>query len=281
MSQFLKNLLRGTEFVTDGANQSWMNSYYDNVGSRVEGAETGTVRMMLTGQVFALMGGVADTAQAAAIARAADWYLDAPLRGGYCLNTDFGDFDAAPPLGRQFGFAYGHKENGAVFSHMAVMYAFALYSRGMAAQGERVLEELYRQSLAFETAQIYPGIPEYFDPRGRGMYPYLTGAASWLVYCLLCQSYGARGRYGDLLLAPQLTPQQFDENGVAAVSFRFAGREIALRYHNPAALAPGQYHAARANLSSGETYTAADGTLCIPRGALCGSGALAIDVDLA
>ena len=45
--------------------------------------------------------------------------------GGYRLNTDFKEekFD----LGRMFGFAYGEKENGAVFSHMAVMYANALY----------------------------------------------------------------------------------------------------------------------------------------------------------
>ena len=38
--------------------------------------------------------------------------------GGYRLNTDFKEekFD----LGRMFGFAYGEKENGAVFSHMTV-----------------------------------------------------------------------------------------------------------------------------------------------------------------
>ena len=29
-----------------------------------------------------------------------------------------------------FGFAYGEKENGAVFSHMTVMFAYALYQRG-------------------------------------------------------------------------------------------------------------------------------------------------------
>ncbi len=29
-----------------------------------------------------------------------------------------------------FGFAYGEKENGAVVSHMAVMYANALYKQG-------------------------------------------------------------------------------------------------------------------------------------------------------
>ena len=84
--------------------------------------------MMLTGQVFSVMGNVADDAQTAAIIKSADLYLYKKEVGGYRLNTDFKEekFD----LGRMFGFAYGEKENGAVFSHMTVMYANALYQRG-------------------------------------------------------------------------------------------------------------------------------------------------------
>lgn len=71
------------------------------------------VRMMLTGQVFSVMGNVADDAQTAAIIKSADLYLYKKEVGGYRLNTDFKEekFD----LGRMFGFAYGEKENGAVF----------------------------------------------------------------------------------------------------------------------------------------------------------------------
>ena len=39
-----------------------------------------------------------------------------------------------------FGFAYGEKENGAVFSHMAVMYANALYKQGFIKEGYKVLK---------------------------------------------------------------------------------------------------------------------------------------------
>ena len=53
--------------------------------------------------------------------------------GGYRLNTDFGGVQLN--LGRCFGFAFGHKENGAMFSHMAVMYANALYQRGLVREG--------------------------------------------------------------------------------------------------------------------------------------------------
>ena len=68
--------------------------------------------------------GTASQEQVREIVRAADWYLCHPARGGYCLNTDFGEVKL--DMGRMFGFAYGSKENGAVFSHMAVMYAYAL-----------------------------------------------------------------------------------------------------------------------------------------------------------
>ena len=84
--------------------------------------------MMLTGQVFTVMSGTATHGQTAQIVKAADRYLYKKEAGGYRLNTDFGELKT--DLGRMFGFAYGHKENGAVFSHMTAMYANALYRRG-------------------------------------------------------------------------------------------------------------------------------------------------------
>ena len=61
--------------------------------------------MMLTGQVFAIMGNVATDEQITQITRSADHYLYKEEIGGYRLNTDFKElkFD----MGRMFGFAYG------------------------------------------------------------------------------------------------------------------------------------------------------------------------------
>ena len=56
----------------------------------MEGFFPAGVRMMLTGQVFAVMGGVADEEQVRRIVRSADHYLYRPEIGGYRLNTDFG-----------------------------------------------------------------------------------------------------------------------------------------------------------------------------------------------
>ncbi|MBR6358400.1 MAG: hypothetical protein IKS11_02020 [Lachnospiraceae bacterium] len=67
---------------------------------------------------------------------------------------------------------------------MDVMYAYALLERGFRDEAVKVIAGLLRQSMDFEKSRMYPGIPEYFDVNGRGMYPYLTGAASWLLLFL-------------------------------------------------------------------------------------------------
>ena len=144
-------------------------------------------------------------------------------------------------MGRMFGFAYGEKENGAVFSHMTVMYANALYRRGFAKEGWKALKTLADAALRFETSRIYPGIPEYFSIDGRGMYHYLTGAASWYMMTMITQTFGVRGEAGDLVLDPKLVAEQFDGQGVAQISLTFVGRPLTVRYHNPAHKEYGEY----------------------------------------
>ena len=123
MSDWIANHIRETEWTDDKEENAWFNGYYDNSGKAVKGHFESGVRMMLTGQVFTIMSGVATDEQVAEIAKSADKYLFDEKIGGYRLNTDFKEVKT--DLGRLFGFAFGHKENGAVFSHMAVMYANA------------------------------------------------------------------------------------------------------------------------------------------------------------
>jgi cellobiose phosphorylase len=186
--------------------------------------------MMLTSQVFSIMSGTAADDQIEWIAKSVDHHLFDEKVGGYRLNTNF--HEVKLNMGRAFGFAYGHKENGAVFCHMAVMYAYALYSRGFAGEGYKVLKSLKNQSMDFERAGIYPGIPEYFNDRGQGMYHYLTGAGSWLVLTVTTQMFGVRGEQGNMVLAPQLMKEQFDEEGNAQITVRFANRSFRVIYQN-------------------------------------------------
>jgi cellobiose phosphorylase len=238
-AEWMMEHLRAHEWITNHAGLSWFNGYYDNDGQRVEGDHANGVRMTLTGQVFTLLGGIATDEQAQAIVRAVDRYLYEAQMGGYRLNTDFGE--VLLNLGRCFGFAFGHKENGAMFSHMAVMYANALYQRGFVAEGFKALNVLYQHCQNFEVSRLYPGLPEYISARGRGMYPYLTGSASWYLLTLITEVFGVKGMLGDLTLAPRLLAAQFDAQGQCGLKTLFAGRTIEVVYHNPARLECGAY----------------------------------------
>lgn len=245
--------IRKNEWVKDDAGRGWFNGYYDDSGRQVEGAKDGRARMMLTSQVFSIMAKTADDAQVRAIAEAADYYLYDGDCGGYRLNTDFGELKT--DMGRMFGFAYGEKENGAVFSHMAVMYANALYSRGFAKEGYKALHALCRQSMNFEKSRIYPGIPEYFGRDGRGLYHYLTGAASWYMLTVVTQMFGVRGEGGDMVILPQLLACQFDREKKAALELKFGGIRWSIRMENPGGLDAGAYRI--------DTVTVDDGVIAV------------------
>lgn len=217
---------------------------------------------MLTGQVFAIMGDVASDDQIKKITKAADKYLYKESIGGYRLNTDFHEFKT--DMGRMFGFAYGEKENGAVFSHMAVMYGNALYGRGFAKEGFKALNTLYQASMNYATSHIYPGIPEYFSADGRGKYPYLTGAASWYLLTMITEVFGVRGQAGNLSIEPALLASQFDKEGRAGISLNFAGKRFDITIENPENLEAGTYKIKAASLN-GSGIGLEEGRLVIPR----------------
>jgi cellobiose phosphorylase len=227
--------------------QGFFNGYYDNVGKRVEGKIKNRLRMTLAGQVFAIMSGLANKAQIKKIYRNCQRYLQDKKLKGFRLNNDFGEI--YPELGRAFAFAFGEKENGAFFSHMQVMFAYALYRRGFAKEAHSVLQAIYRMANDVDKAKIYPCLPEYFNNQGRGMYSYLTGSASWYSLTLLTQAFGIRAELGDLVIAPKLLKRQFNRQGLASVSTNFAERKIKVVFHNPRKLDFTKYKIAKVLLN--------------------------------
>ena len=222
--------IRDHEWLTNSEGSSWYNGYYDNEAKRVEGDHENGARMMLTSQVFTIMCDVATKSQMAEIVKAADKYLYDAAVGGYRLNTNFKEVKT--DLGRMFGFAYGHKENGAVFCHMAIMYANALYKQNFIKEGHKVIDTLYKHCIDFEKSRIYPGVPEYINDRGRGMYHYLTGTASWLMLTVVTEMFGAKGVFGSLSLEPKLLLEQFDKDCKAGIEMIFMGKELKIEYIN-------------------------------------------------
>ena len=242
-SRDLAARIQKQEFVSAGRGLSFFNGYYDDNGRRVEGSHSHGPRMSLTGQVFPVMSGIATDEQIEKVVASVGRLLKDPKTGGVRLNTNFGGIQ--PSLGRAFSFAYGEKENGAVFSHMAVMYAFSLYLRRRPEAGRAVWSTLYRMATDTATAKIFPGVPEYFNALGRGMYCYLTGSASWLIYLLQTQVFGVRGEGGDLVIDPQLTRDDFDAKGTCSIRAPFAGRSLRITFVNPGFLRPGRYTVGR------------------------------------
>lgn len=234
---WIRDRLNRREWIRAGRD-AWYNGYYDNKGRRVEGRVNGRVGMTLAGQVYPLMFGLTPRDRVGRVTAAVKAHLWDRRLGGVRLNTDFGG--PQPDLGRAFAFAYGEKENGAVFSHMAVMYANALYRAGRPREGFRVLNGLFRMAADSARSRILPGLPEYFNNEGRGRYAYLTGSASWYVLTLLTRAFGVRGENGDLLIAPRLDPAQFDRRGEASVSLRFAGSLLNVLFRNPRRFPPGR-----------------------------------------
>jgi len=261
MAEWIRVRIRQNEWTGDRVSQNWFNSYYDDHGRQSDGLCGEHVRMMLTGQVFTLLSKTATKDQENAVMHAVEKYLFDPARGGIFLNTDF--HEVKMDMGRMFGFAYGTKENGAVFSHMAVMYAYALYSCGHAREGWRVLKTLYQQCTSFSVSRILPGIPEYFDLEGRGMYPYLTGAASWFLMTMRTQVFGVHGEEGNLIIEPKLTAEQFDKNKEAEMQCRFRGRNLKILYRNSGMLEFGSYCLKEAEIN-GRRIPCKDGRIIIP-----------------
>lgn len=93
MADWMTEHLRRQEWLEEG----WFNSYYDNSGRRVEGRFPGGVRMMLTGQVFAVMSGTATDAQVKRITESA---RQLPVEAGHLL-VKRGELLGLPELGNE------------------------------------------------------------------------------------------------------------------------------------------------------------------------------------
>jgi len=218
--------IRNSEWLKEG----FFNGYYNNDQQKIEGKINHCLRMTLTGQVFAIMGGIASDKQVKVIFKNAKKYLQDPVLSGFRLNTDFKQDQMN--LGRAFSFVYGDKENGAFFNHMSVMFAYGLYKRGFVREGFEVINSIYKMALDSGTSKIYPCLPEYFNADGRGMYSYLTGSASWLLLTVLTQVFGIRGSFGDLTIEPKLTKEQFSHSDRISLATIFCQKPLEVKFIN-------------------------------------------------
>ena len=278
----LARQVRDNEWLKNTAGHAWFNGYYDNNAVRVEGDTSKGVRMTLTGQVFPIMSGVASNEQVAQAFAAAKRYLQDKKLGGFRLITDFKE--PQPQLGRAFSFAYGEKENGGFFSHMSVMFANALYRRGFVEEGYEVLSSLYKMSINADVAKIYPGLPEYFNGEGRGMYHYLTGSvkAGYLADACDAGSWEFVANGEIYLSRPNSYPTSLAKSGQISAEVCFAGKRLKVTYLNRSRKPYGQYKI-ESILLQGKTLPPTQhpvAEVLIPRAAITDQASPTVDITV-
>ena len=209
-------------------------SYYDNDGKNIDDENS----MQLTGQAMALLAKTASIKQAQELSLTTKRLLFDASLGGYHLNTKYPHLLMS--MGRAYGFAYGHKENGSIFSHMVMMYAYGLYQYNLVDLGREAWYTLIKRA-KHQDSQVLAGIPEYFNDRGIGMYPYLTGSASWFLKLLRTEVFGIKLHLGKLTLEPKLKKEDFID-GKACITTYLFGKLTTFIYHNPKLLDYHMYH---------------------------------------
>ena len=68
--------------------------------------------------------------------------------------------------------------------------------------------------------------------REEDLYAYLTGAASWYMLTMITEVFGVKGQLGDMVIAPALMPEQYDQEGKASLKIEFAGRKFSIHIFN-------------------------------------------------
>jgi len=92
-----------------------------------------------------------------------------------------------------------------------------------------VLRLLYENCIFSSRSRMFPGIPEYFEPDGRGVYCYLTGSAAWYVMIFITAVLGVSARAGNLVLTPNFAATGLPP-GDCVIRLPFAGRSLAISY---------------------------------------------------
>ncbi|MCD6539133.1 MAG: cellobiose phosphorylase [Candidatus Omnitrophica bacterium] len=207
----------------------FFNGYYDNSSSKVEGEIKNKIRLLLPSQAFAIMSGIFSKTRTKKIWVAISNYLKEKGLYAFRLNTDFKELKLN--LGRAFGFSYGDKENGSVFSHMNVMLAYGLYKQNFVKEGYKIINSLFKLA-THSKSQILPCIPEYFNSEHKGLYPYLTGSASWLIYLLITEVFGIKFRQGKFIIEPKFVKEQFKEKTIS-LQINLQEKKVKIIYLNP------------------------------------------------
>ena len=129
----------------------------------------------------------------------------------------------------------GTAENGSIYNHAAVFYAFALYQKGKSEQAFSVLKRMFvspddaikREQLPVFIPNYYRGAADQFPTHlGRSSQLFNTGTVAWYYRCIIEGLFGVKGTLQGLKFEPQL-PKDWQSAGIVR---RFRGATFNVEY---------------------------------------------------
>ena len=229
-SEHISSHILENEILTTKKGLRFFNGHYDNLENKIGGEKNGSIMMDLTSQVIPIISNVSNKKMSAEVYETIKKVLKDEGSPGIRLTSEFKEIDMN--VGRITGFVYGHKEHGSKWVQQNIMLAYGLYKQGLVTQGNEIMQEVYEIANNTEKAQIFPGIPSYFNNQNKGAYAYLTGSSSWFLMTLITEIYGVKGEMGMLKLEPKLSSNYFDENNQSVISTIFSTYKIKVVYQN-------------------------------------------------
>ncbi|MGL1957757.1 MAG: NdvB protein [Colwellia sp.] len=167
-------------------------------------------KIFLNPQSWAMLSGAANQQQQKSMINAINQQLMTPY-GVMMLAPSYTQM--VEDIGRVTQKYPGVSENGSVYNHAAIFYAYALYQVG---ENDLAFEVISKILPSFEqakkTGQLPVYVPNYYRgafhqfPEQAGLSSHLfnTGTVSWLYRCLVEELCGLKGSYHGLLVVPKL-----------------------------------------------------------------------------
>ncbi len=177
-------------------------------------------RIYLNPQSWSILSGAADKAKTISMMHEVEQQL----------STPFGDMMLAPSytkmrddVGRLTQKHPGVSENGAVYNHAAIFYAYSLYSINKGDEAFNILKKMLPTLDDVEKRGQLPNyIPNYYrgaykqfpEQAGRSSQLFNTGTVAWFQRCIVEGLCGLKGVKGELIVDPQL-PSHWNEMTVS------------------------------------------------------------------
>jgi len=173
-------------------------------------------KIFLNPQSWAMLSGAVTKDQQASMIAAITEQLMTPY-GVMMLAPSYTEMVA--DIGRITQKHPGVSENGSVYNHAAIFYAYSLYQAGENDLAFEVITKMIpNENNAQQTGQLPVYIPNYYrgayhqlpKQAGRSSHLFNTGTVSWLYRCLVEELCGLKGSSIGLVIEPKL-PSSLDK----------------------------------------------------------------------